>query len=131
MKQNVLFQHFYIKLGKRTMRTVLVVDDEPLVLDVTASILKDFGCEVETATSGAEALAKLKANEAIGLLITDINMPGVSGYELAARAKQNRAGVKIILLSGAETEARGLPFIRKPVRDHDLARVMKQIGGMC
>jgi two-component system, cell cycle response regulator CpdR len=118
-------------LGKRMTRTVLVVDDEPLVLNLTASMLKELGCEVETAASGAEALAKLKANESIAVLITDINMPGVSGYELAQQAKRERSDMKIILLSGAETESRGLPLIRKPVRDHDLARVMRQIDGIC
>src|ERR1700731_4714548 len=103
------------------MRTVLVVDDDPLVLGVTASMLEDLGCRVETASSTDQALDKLESNGAIEVLITDINMPGVGGYELAERTKRIRADVRIILLSGRESEGRGLPLIRKPFLDTDLA----------
>ena len=72
-------------------RLVLVVDDEPLVLDVTAAMLEDLGCEVITAASGNDALHKLSMNGRIEILITDINMPGMHGYELAEKAKRMRA----------------------------------------
>jgi CheY-like chemotaxis protein len=60
-------------------RTVLVVDDDPLVLEVTA----DLGCEVVTAASGMDALERLSENANIEILVTDLNMPGMNGYELA------------------------------------------------
>ena len=44
-------------------RVVLLVDDDPLVLDVAASMLEDIGCEVVTAAGGAEALEKLSGDE--------------------------------------------------------------------
>jgi CheY-like chemotaxis protein len=113
------------------MRTVLVVDDDPLVLNLTADTLRDLGCEVHTVASGAEALAKVKANRTITVLITDVNMPGVGGYELAERVKRERDDVKIILISGAETEGNGLPLVRKPLMDRELVRVMKDIDAMC
>jgi two-component system cell cycle response regulator CpdR len=53
-------------------RVVLVVDDEPLVLDVTASMLEDLGCEVVTAAGANEALKKLKTDPRIEILMTDI-----------------------------------------------------------
>ena len=56
-------------------RVVLLVDDDPLVLDVAASMLEDIGCEVVTTAGGAEALEKLSGDERIEVLITDINMP--------------------------------------------------------
>ena len=75
-------------------RLVLVVDDDPMVLEVTASMLEEFGCEVTTAASGTDALQQLSANQRIEILITDINMPGMSGCELAERAKRIRQRVQ-------------------------------------
>ena len=56
-------------------RVVLVVDDEAMVLDVTASMLEDLGCEVVTARGGNDALRRLSMDGRIEVLITDINMP--------------------------------------------------------
>jgi PleD family two-component response regulator len=60
-------------------RVVLGADNEPTVLDVTASTLEDIGCEVVTAPGGKDALKKLSTNERIEILITNINMPGMDG----------------------------------------------------
>ena len=54
---------------------MLVVDDEPLVLILTALMLEDLGCEVTTANSGEEALEKLVHERRIEILMTDIDMP--------------------------------------------------------
>jgi CheY-like chemotaxis protein len=77
-------------------RVVLLVDDDPLVLDVAASMLEDIGCEVVTAAGGAEALEKLSRDERIEILITDVNMPGIDGYALAKYATQTRESLKVI-----------------------------------
>ena len=69
-------------------RFVLVVDDEPLVREVTAFMLEELGCKVITAASGTDALEKLSSERRIEILITDINMPDMDGYELAEKAKQ-------------------------------------------
>ncbi len=104
---------------------VLVVDDEPLVLEFTLEALQELGCETVPASSGAEAVRKLKQTPSIDLLITDINMPGMSGYELAATAKQLYPDLKVILLSGHETASQGLPTIHKPFTQRDLARAIE------
>ena len=110
---------------------VLVVDDEPLVREITASMLEDIGCEVITATDGPDALEKLSTNPQIEILITDINMPGMDGYELAERAKRMRKQLKIIVLSGRERNGSGLPLVRKPFLAQDLKAVMAQHTGLC
>ena len=112
-------------------RLVLVVDDDPMVLEVTASMLEEFGCEVTTAASGTDALQQLSANQRIEILITDINMPGMSGCELAERAKRMRNGLKVILLSGRERDGSGLPLVRKPFLAQDLKQAMAQHIGLC
>ena len=87
---------------------VLVVDDEALIVLLAASWLEELGCEVETALNGTEALAKLNDGEpSVEVLITDVNMPGMSGYELAERATTVRPGLKVVLLSGAEDKPAG------------------------
>ena len=112
-------------------RVVLIVDDDPLVLDVTASLLDDFGCDVVTAGNGYDALESLSANQRIEILITDINMPGMDGYELAKRAKRMRDGLKVILLSGREREGGDFPLVRKPFLAQDLKRTMAKHTGLC
>jgi two-component system cell cycle response regulator CpdR len=113
-----------------TMR-VLVVDDEALIVMLASSWLEAFGCEVETAVNGSEALTKLRNVPHIELLITDVNMPGISGYQLADRAKNMRPELKIILLSGAERDPHGWPLVRKPFLESDLKRAMSEVGRMC
>jgi two-component system, cell cycle response regulator CpdR len=112
-------------------RQVLVVDDEPLVRDVTATMLEDFGCEVVTAANGHEALEKLSANDNIEVLITDINMPGMDGCALAEAAVRMREQLKVIVLSGRQCDGCGFPLIRKPFYSDDLFRTMKENTGLC
>jgi YesN/AraC family two-component response regulator len=112
-------------------RSVLLVDDEALVLESTADMLMSLGCEVVMAGNGTEALAKLKADDRIEILMTDINMPGLGGFELAEIAKRLRPRLHVILVSGVETDGHGMPFIRKPFQESDITRVMSQTTGLC
>jgi two-component system, cell cycle response regulator CpdR len=111
--------------------TVLVVDDDADVLDVLASMLEDLGCRVELAHSGAEALDMLARNGDVSILITDINMPGMDGHELAERARRVRPTLKVLQLSGRERRRDGFPLLRKPFSEEELARVMQQTTGFC
>ena len=112
-------------------RVVLVVDDEPLVLDITASMLSDLGCEVITAADADQALKMLATDSRIEILITDINMPGMDGYALAEAAKQMRKELNVILLSGRERESHGFPLVRKPFLKDDLVKTMERNTGLC
>ncbi|MET4045337.1 two-component system cell cycle response regulator CpdR [Bradyrhizobium sp. RT6a] len=111
--------------------TVLVVDDDPGVLDVIASMLEELGCKVVCAHSGPEALDTLATNEDVSILITDINMPGMDGHELAERATRVRPTLKVLQLSGRERRRDGFPLLRKPFSEEDLHRVMEQTTGIC
>ena len=111
--------------------TVLVVDDDPAVLDVIIGMLEDLGCEVISVQSGPDALDRLRQNENISILITDINMPGMDGHELAELAKRLRPELKILQLSGREPRRGGLPMIRKPFSFEELADTMQRTIGVC
>jgi two-component system, cell cycle response regulator CpdR len=110
-------------------RVVLVVDDDPAVLELLAEMLQELGCEVITQQDAAEALTVLREDQRIKILLTDINMPGIAGYELAEQAQRLRPGVQPILVSGRETGGYGYPLLRKPLLQSDLARVVKETTG--
>jgi two-component system, cell cycle response regulator CpdR len=112
-------------------RVALVVDDDPAVLELIGEMLEELGCEVVSVQNGTEALVALEENQRIEILITDVNMSGIAGYDLAQAAKQLRPALKPILLSGRETDSRGFPLLRKPFLQNDLARVMKETTGLC
>lgn len=112
-------------------RVVLVVDDEPLVLEVTVSMLEDMGCDVVTAANGKGALDQLSADLRIEILITDVNMPNMDGFALAHSAMGIRKQLKVILMSGQESDGHGFPVIRKPFQPEDLRRTLARHTGVC
>ncbi|NKE43524.1 PAS domain-containing protein [Roseomonas frigidaquae] len=79
---------------------VLLVDDEPLVLESTAALIGDLGYEVVTADSGEAALAALRDGARPVAVVTDHAMPGMTGAMLAARLAQDRPGLPVILATG-------------------------------
>ncbi|WP_426613483.1 response regulator [Bradyrhizobium sp. McL0616] len=107
------------------------MDDDASVLEVVAAMLEDLGCEVISAESGSEALDQLKRHDRISVLITDINMPGMDGHELAELATRLRPALKVLQLSGRERRRDGFPMIRKPFSEEDLAKTMQQTTGLC
>ncbi|MCK1545287.1 response regulator [Bradyrhizobium sp. 159] len=111
--------------------TVLVVDDDPAVLEVIVGMLEDLGCQVVSAQNGRDALDQIKENQDISVLITDINMPGMDGHELAELAKRIRPELKMLQLSGREPRRGGLPMIRKPFSFEELADVIQRTTGIC
>ena len=110
--------------------TVLVVDDDPNVLDVLASMLEDLGWDVLVAHDGAEALDLLGREDKISVLITDINMPAMDGHELAERAARLRPSLKVLQLSGRERRRGGFPLLKKPFSEADLMQVLQQTTGL-
>jgi PAS domain S-box-containing protein len=86
--------------------TVLLVEDETLVRQLTHEILRRSGYRVLEAAGGAEALRLLHDHaDRIDLLLTDVVMPGMSGYELVERARPLRPDMRILFVSGYSEEA--------------------------
>jgi PAS domain S-box-containing protein len=84
---------------------VLLVDDDPLVLETVAEILRELGYQVRPETSGAAAQAAFEADpQAFDLVITDMTMPGIAGGALAGWLKARRPDIPVILCSGYAEE---------------------------
>ena len=107
-------------------RTVLLVDDDPLVLASTRAMLEDLGHAVVEASSGPQALEALRAGGRPDLVITDYAMPGMTGVQLGTAIRELRPGLPVLLATGyAEVPEDGelaLPRLEKPFDAEALAR---------
>ncbi|MGF6180720.1 PAS domain S-box-containing protein [Massilia sp. UYP32] len=120
-------------LAQIETETVLIVEDEPDLLDVASSLFLSMGYDVMTAASGSDAL-NLLASRDVDILFTDVVMPnGMNGIELAAYTRNNYPNVKVMLASGYPQPALKLDrsrlgefaFVSKPYRLSDLARSLR------
>jgi CheY-like chemotaxis protein len=113
--------------------TILVVDDTPEVLDITAKALEEAGYTVLRCSGSGEALAVLNDGHAIDLLLTDIAMPGgIDGFELARQARLRRPLLPVAYVTGfiqkrPDGDAVFGPILRKPYRLRDLARHVEDL----
>ena len=82
------------------MSDVLIVDDNPMLLTVLAEIFKQRGYFVRTASDGFSALALLR-DRVPDVLISDLNMPGMSGFELLSVVRRRFPAITVIAMSGA------------------------------
>ncbi len=120
-----------------TMKTILCVDDSTTVLISLSAILTKAGYGVEKATSGDEALGKLKSTLKPDLIITDLNMPGMNGIEFIKAARQipSLRFVPILFLTTesqqakrAEAKAAGASgWLVKPVNGEELINTIKLV----
>ena len=96
---------------------VLVVDDDRDVRRVMVEALAKDGMTVIDAASGREALRILQVDGTIGVLVSDVMMPGISGVVLAEQAERLRPSLKTLLLSAYAPALHGARrIIEKPVR---------------
>src|SRR5215467_15973581 len=82
--------------------TVLVVDDEPDIVDLMRDFLESEGFAVLTAQDGAETLAALE-REQVECVLLDVMMPGISGFEVCRRIRESR-DLPILFLSARDTD---------------------------
>uniref|UniRef100_UPI0038B82958 hybrid sensor histidine kinase/response regulator n=1 Tax=Paraburkholderia strydomiana TaxID=1245417 RepID=UPI0038B82958 len=120
-------------LAGPTLDTVLVVEDEPDLLDATAALFRSLGYEVLTASNGAEAMNALGRRDDIRVLFTDVVMPkGIDGIQLARSTRDRHPEIRIVLASGYPLPALkaqhgnldDFAFIHKPYRLADLVRTL-------
>jgi signal transduction histidine kinase len=112
-------------------RTVLVVDDDPLVLSVTTDLLADLGHVVVQALSGPEAVKIARASPGIDLVIADYAMPDMTGAQLAAELRTMRPGLPVILATGYAEQLPGAgdagpPCLAKPFTQRALAQAIAE-----
>jgi len=109
---------------------VLVVDDEPGVRAMAVDMFDVLGVRVFDAYNAADALRLIEEHPEIAVLFSDVRMPGMSGFELAKRARELRPTIRIILTSAyVGEEASGMiphdAFLPKPYRLEHLASLIE------
>jgi CheY-like chemotaxis protein len=102
---------------------VLIVDDDQDILEFAAEILQTLGHNVLTARNGLEAVVILRKNARVSILFTDIQMPRMGGEELVEVAVALRPDIRVIFTSGLTRPRGDAPFLQKPYKAADLARV--------
>ena len=120
----------------RGRETLLLVEDEPLILRMTERVLSDLGYTVLTASDGLEALEVLGRHVGdVQLLITDVVMPKMSGRALAARVTALRPDIRVLYSSGYAADAigedgvigDGINFLAKPYEPSRLADAVRGV----
>jgi CheY-like chemotaxis protein len=118
-------------------KTVMLVDDEPDVLATTKKILEKNGYEVHAFENTENALRHIKENgcKDCALVISDIKMPGMSGFELTRRVKELRPELRVMLMSSfiinKDEFKKVMPslqvdnFVSKPFTKTDLIEAIK------
>ena len=105
-------------------QTILVVDDEDILLTMAETILTEYGYRVLTANSGQKALTILSGDDMhVDLVVTDLVMPTMGGRELVERVRQIAPAVHILCTSGCvlpPDQQIGLMFLQKPYTSRDL-----------
>jgi CheY-like chemotaxis protein len=114
--------------------TILVVEDQPGVRQLTAQGLRELGYTVLEADGASTALATLKSRDDIALLLTDVVMPNMNGRKLADEALKLRPKLKLLFTTGFTRNAiihngtidPDTHFIPKPFKLEELARKVRE-----
>jgi DNA-binding NtrC family response regulator len=113
-------------------QAVLIVEDEPITRMVAADAIADIGIRTREAQDAGEALELLGTHSDVGLLFTDIDLPGeMNGLGLAAQVHRDYPEVELVVTSGATiVRDSDLPddgtFLPKPYRTTRLVEIVKQ-----
>jgi CheY-like chemotaxis protein/putative methionine-R-sulfoxide reductase with GAF domain len=124
-------------LEKRTearLRKVLIVDDQPIITDLLVDILKRMGYNSEVAWGGKDGL-KIFAKDGFDLVITDLGMTDISGWEVSKLVKKQNPSVPVILITGWGVEPNfhkvkdsGVDFvINKPFQIDQLEKIIRSL----
>ena len=127
-----------------TKKRILIVEDDPSVLKMTSIRLRHEGYDVLTATDGESALSTIDQDPQIHLILLDVRLPKIDGYEVCRTVKRQPATmhIPVIIFSASESqlgrladrciEAGAVDCIRKPFQTRDLLgkihRVLEEEG---
>ena len=112
------------------LRKVLLVDDEADGAEIAAVLLRSNGFEVVVAHSASEALQALQDDKEIGVVLSDIMMPDMTGLQLADTVRETHPMIKIVLMSGYVAPAllknreHEYLFVEKPYKMDTLLKVL-------
>ena len=120
-------------MSEREARRVLVVDDDMAVRDALEVVLRALGYAVDLVSSGAAALARLE-QEPYDVVITDLLMPGMSGWVVLEEVRRRHPRVPVVVITGAPlslTDARlrqpGVALVHKPVEQRVLEEALARV----
>ena len=119
-------------------RTVLIIEDEKLIIVSTQMVLEAAGFRVESATNGEDGINKARTDSP-DLILLDIMMPGIDGWETLTRLKRDpeTSGIPVIIFTAREhsrghqksTEMGAADYFRKPFEPDELIELVeKHIG---
>jgi two-component system cell cycle sensor histidine kinase/response regulator CckA len=122
--------------GTKKLETILLVDDEEVIIEVTRDILEITGYQVLTASTGREAVDRYRMDkDHIDVVILDMMMPGIGGGEVLEELKILNPSIKVILSSGygLNSEAKKImsrgvqSFLQKPFRIDQLLKKITDV----
>ena len=112
----------------------LLVDDDPLIRMSLADLLQDMGHEAREAPHASAALTYVAEGHPIDVLMTDIKLPSIDGYELVKQARQLRPQLPVIFATGYSSEklrAKHDPlawYLAKPFSKKELDSILRRMG---
>ena len=114
-----------------TQITILVVDDEEGILEITEEYFARKGYEVFTARNGKEAMAVIDTGIHIGCCFTDINMPVMDGLELAERIRKKDASLPVVVMTGFPSLDNSIQTLKNGVVDYLIKPVNLEQMELC
>ena len=114
-----------------TQITILVVDDEEGILEITEEYFARKGYEVFTAGNGKEAMAVIDTGIHIGCCFTDINMPVMDGLELAERIRKKDASLPVVVMTGFPSLDNSIQTLKNGVVDYLIKPVNLEQMELC
>jgi len=125
---------------KPDKKCVLLADDDPIVVEMMKLHLEQEGYNVLTATNGEDVLSCLRTNGPVDVLLLDVQMPKLDGYQVCRQLKENveTKGIPILLFYGAESdrlpdkciEAGANDWIERPFRSRELLEKVTRLLGL-
>ena len=115
-------------------KTILIIEDDPVSSEYFGEVLSGTGVKLFIASSAEDGISKLKENPAIDLVLLDIRLPGINGYEATKILKQQKPGLVIIAQTAyalygdreKAIEAGCDDYLAKPVKVSDLITTLRR-----